>query len=108
MRAGRLRHRVSIQSRSTTEGSLGQVVESWTDTAEVSAEVKPLQGRELERGKQISAEVTHMVTIRGQGVSVTAKQRLRFGVRIFNIAAVLNPEERSIELNIACIEVPPL
>ena len=47
--------------------------------------------------------MTHRVTIRHRD-AVTAKMRLKFGTRILNIRAVVNPSERNRTLELLCEE----
>lgn len=47
MRAGRLRHRVTIQKKEITHGKLGDRRVTWVDVEDVWAEVKALRGQEL-------------------------------------------------------------
>ena len=66
MKAGKLRHRVTLQEDQAagTQDSYGQEVEDWQDVATVWAAVEPLQGREFLGGKQLVAEVTTRIRIR--------------------------------------------
>ncbi|WGM00004.1 phage head closure protein [Arsenophonus nasoniae] len=47
MRAGRLRHRVTIQKKEITHGELGDERVTWVDVEEVWAEVKNVRGQDL-------------------------------------------------------------
>ena len=64
MRAGNLRHLVTIQKLTTTRDSFGEPVESWTTFATVHAAVEPLSGREYWQAQQIAAETSLRVRIR--------------------------------------------
>ncbi len=106
MRSGRLRHRVTIQSRSATMDAAGGQPDTWTDVATVWAGVEPLSGREYLAASANNAEVTHKVTMRHRD-GVTAAQRLAFGIRRFDILAVMDRDERGVELTLMCRERVP-
>jgi SPP1 family predicted phage head-tail adaptor len=87
MKAGQLRHRVTIERRETAYDRRGHESEVWSAFANVWAEVKELSGRELERAKQLVADATIQVTMRANNVEST--DRIRFKGRIFQIASVV-------------------
>lgn len=103
MRAGELRHPLTIQNRSTTRDDTGQELETWSDVATVWGRVEPLSGSEQKHGAGIEAETTHRVTLRY--TTLYAADRLKFGVRVLQIINILNTDERSIELIVMCKEV---
>jgi SPP1 family predicted phage head-tail adaptor len=111
--AGRLRHRVTLQQlpANRTPSPRGQLPSNWATVATFWADVAPLQGRELSNAQQIKATVTHRLTMRWPGSSLTITPSMRFtwGSRIFNIVAVLNADERNRRLDIIAEEqkVPP-
>lgn len=81
MRAGQLRHRVTIQrSALGTADSYGAQAEAWSDVLEVWAEVRTLSGLEAWRAKQIQPEAAVQVTMRYQS-DFTSADRLLFGTR---------------------------
>ena len=99
MRAGLLRHRVTIQqllAGSPQQNAGGEPEEAWTDVTTRYASVEPLKGRELLAAQQINSEVS--VTIRMRHLaSVTPKMRAVYAGRNYDILSVVNPEERSRE-----------
>lgn len=104
MRAGRLRHRVTIQSVTTNTDSYGQPIESWSTFAEVWAAVEPLTGREYFQAQQLQAEVTYRVRIRYL-TGVLPTMRVLHDSRTFEVQAVINLDERNRELHLMCREV---
>jgi SPP1 family predicted phage head-tail adaptor len=63
--AGGLRQRVTIEVRTKVSDGSDGYVESWSALRErVPAQVEDLDGREIERARQIDARATHMVTVR--------------------------------------------
>lgn len=104
MRAGMLRHYVTIQSRSTTPDTYGEPAQTWSTLyADQPASVQPLSGRELINAQAIQSDVTHRVRMRYvSGVEV--KHRILFGSRVLDIRAVRNVDERGAELEMLCTE----
>lgn len=103
VRAGRLRHRVTVQSQATVQNAYGEGVRSWSNVAEVWAEVSPISARELFAAAQAQATTTHRITIRYRN-DVTASCRVKFGTRYFAIDGVMNPDERNDRLLLLCTE----
>ena len=105
MKAARLRHQITIQQVNETKDSFGGVTESWVTFATVRAEIKPVSGREYFANEQQNSTISHKVAIRYL-VGVTAKMRILFGARIFDIVSPpINFEERNIEMVLMCREV---
>lgn len=104
MRAGRLRHRVTIQK--PTEGdadSYGDTVASWSDVATaVPAEVTTLSGREAYQANQVHPEATVQVKMRYRS-DVTTAMRLVHDGRTLSIDGLL-PDARKRELACLCHE----
>lgn len=103
VRAGRLRHRVTLQSRSLTNDSFNQPIESWSDVGTYWAAVEPLTGREAERARQIKADASHRVVMR-RVAAISPEQRLRFEGRTLDIVEVLDLDERGRTLHLTCSE----
>lgn len=98
MRAGRLRHRVTIQQNAPTQNSLGEPVDAWTTYATVYADIRPLRTRELVAGGQVVAEVTTPIRIRRTS-GVSAAMRVLHGSTVYSITGVLDfPERGEMEL----------
>lgn len=77
MQAGRLRHRLTIESPTETRDALGQAVASWTTFAQVWGDFMPLSGRERFLSQQTHAEVTARAVIRYLA-GLTEKMRIVF------------------------------
>lgn len=97
MRAGQLRHRVTLQSVTRTDDEGGGYSEAWADDATVWAAVEPLEGTEALRGMALTATVTHRIWLRYRE-GVTAAMRVQHDGRTFNVRSVIDPEERHREL----------
>ena len=103
MRAGLLRNRVTIQTRSETTDDFGEIDFSWSNSATVWASVEPLSGRELMNAQQAGATVTHKITMRYKS-GVNPKDRISFDSRTIEIESVRNYRERDISLELMCRE----
>lgn len=109
MQAGKLRHRLMIQSLpdTPTRGTSGEekVDDSeWQNVAMIWGSVEPLAGREFFAAQQVNADVSHRIRLRYLP-GITPKMRLKFGDRIFDIVNSLNIEERNRELELLAREV---
>jgi len=104
---GALRHRLTIQAeRPITDGGGGQGNDPWADPAIVAVvwgRIEPLGGGERLRAMQIEDRLSHRITIRHRA-GVTARMRVVFGQRIFNIRALVDVEERGRFLHLLCQE----
>jgi len=104
MEAGKLRHRVALKSKSVTRDTYGGEIITWVTTATVWAAVEPLTGREWLDARQVAAEVTTRIRIRYRSGVVPEMQAV-YGAHIYNILAVIQPEENRRELQLMCREV---
>lgn len=109
VRVGQRRHVVTLENPSAPiQDGDGGFSHEWTalTPARTFAQIKPATAHDLERTmvNTVQSVATHIVTI-PYHPDVTTKTRLTFGTRLFQIAGVQNPEERNIELVLACTEV---
>lgn len=104
MRAGDLRHSVTIQQATSSRNSYNEKVLSWSDFATVYAAVEPLQGREYWDAQAINAERTVRFRIRYRS-DVTPLMRVSWDSRLFDINAVLDVDGRQRELHLMTTEV---
>lgn len=99
LRIGLMRHRVTIQQRTSTQGGFGEQLKTWTDILTCWAHIEALSGSQLARAQSIYTQTTHKVTLRWQrglnDVKSTGAYRIMYGTRIFDIGADLNIEERN-------------
>lgn len=96
MRAGKLRHRITIESPTLpTADSYGAQTETWsTFAANVAAEVSVLSGVEAFRAKQVQPEASSMVTLRYRS-GVTAAMRFLWGTRYLYPVSVVEDEKKT-------------
>lgn len=106
MRAGELRHRVTIQTLGdTTQNAYGESQGSWSSGRTVYASVQPVGGSEIEELGRMVPIMNHLVRMRYQpDVTLTPKNRLLWGTRELNITSVLKTDEVSEEWRITCTE----
>lgn len=101
---GQLRHRLELHSASPTPNDFNEPIDAWSSYGTVWGRISPMKGEELFHAQQTNATVTHKILIRYNS-NVTAKHRVIFNSRIFEINAVLDPEERNEMLFLHCTEV---
>ncbi|MCK1969199.1 phage head closure protein [Franconibacter sp. IITDAS19] len=76
MRAGRLRHRVTLQKPASGRLPSGQPATGWVDVFSVRAEVADVSGRELiDGGAEISSTTTRIWMRRYPGIQVSTGWR---------------------------------
>ena len=100
---GKLRHRVEIQSNTSTADAMGQLIKAWTTVDTRYASIEPLTSRELIIAQQVNLEISHKVTLRYYPAS--PKMRVKYGSRLFEILSVINKEERGLETCLMCKEL---
>lgn len=107
MKAGKLRHRVSIEAPVTTPNSSGgQNVNAWLPIpgGQVWADVQPLSSREIYQNGVMSQSSSHTVTIRYL-VGVHAGCRILHDGRRFLVSGVKLDERFNEFLEITCEEI---
>ena len=108
MRAGDLRHRITLQQRSTVTDSLGGHSDKWTSVLTVWAHIQPMSGRELLAAQAVRSETTHAIILRfhpmlSNPIEVS-KMRVLYGTRIFNITGCVNQDERNRIIELSAFE----
>lgn len=110
MRAGSLRHRLTIQTASTGRDSFGAGDQGpWIDDKTIWGGIWPLSGNEYFNSQQVKSNVSHKLRIRyttlSNGSRITSKNRIKYNSdRYFNIISIINPDERNIYLDLMCNE----
>ena len=104
MRAGRLRHRVTIQHKVTTKDEYGSTITTWEDLATVWADVLPVKGRELIAAETAAAVTTVKFVIRYRADVTATDMRIQFRGLTYNITAVLNEGTRDREMTLVTDE----
>lgn len=89
MQAGKLRHRVTIESLAETQdGTTGAISQAWSTVATVWAAIEPLSGREFLAAQETQSQIVARVVIRYRS-DVTAKMRIAHGSELYNVHGVL-------------------
>lgn len=100
-----MRHRVTIKEIVTSKNSDGSGTRNPFPLAvDVPASINPQRGRLFWQAQQNNASVDSEIIIRYLA-GVKAKMQVVFGVRVFGIVSVVNPEERNLYLHLFCTEV---
>jgi len=99
MRAGRLRHRITIQQPTLTTNALGGKTKSWTDFTTVWAAIEPTTGHEIDQDHQLEPEVSARIVIRYLS-GITSDMRIKYGSKYYKISGIVNPDERNRELQL--------
>ena len=107
MRAGRLRHVVTIQQRTLAQDTGGALQPAWSDVATLRAEVRSPAGLErVQPGMdQTIATVTHTVRVRAREALILPSMRVRWGTRLFQIVAVTDPDNLGVQQVLNCFEI---
>lgn len=109
MRAGRLRHRVTIRNLVETQSTItGQMAQSWsTLSTAVWASIDPITSRSYKEqfvAQQHLSQIDCVITVRYlSGISV--KGKVINGSAEYNIEAIFDTEERNRELQLMCSRV---
>lgn len=104
MRAGQLRHRVTIQRATVTRDSHGQETRAFAKLASRWANIQPIRAREIVDGGATEQDVTHKVTLR-HFPGLLPTDRFLHGGRTFAIQSVINPGERNVMTELLATEV---
>ncbi|MDC9582710.1 phage head closure protein [Xenorhabdus sp. PR6a] len=105
MRAGRLRHRITLQKNKSTRDTFGGVINNWEDVADVWAEVIAISGRELVASGAVLSEATVRIWLRYRDDITTANRIVYQGAsthgKTFAIVAVI-PDPKHTRLELLC------
>ncbi|ECI4531672.1 head-tail adaptor [Salmonella enterica subsp. diarizonae] len=105
MRAGKMRHRITIQAANITRDAAGEPLHEWYDVATVWADVQSISSREYLSGGVESLKITNRIWTRYLP-GITSDNRIIYSSKnapgsVFNIDAVL-PDARLTRLEILC------
>lgn len=100
----KMRHRVVVQYVELSEPTAsGQRTETWKERARLWGCITTLTGVELERARSIEATVTHRIQLRNRA-HIKERDRVLWKEHIFSINAVVDPENKNIEVFLYCTE----
>lgn len=103
MRAGLLNKLLSIQERVETQDSYGEAKATWQEVAKVYGSIYPVRGTERYMSMEKHATATHEINIRFMQ-NISAKHRIVYDGREFDILSVLNIAERNKQMKIIAKE----
>lgn len=103
MQAGKLRHRVAIQSFTEAADASGQVINSFSTIANVWARVTPKSGSEFTNEGVSKIQTVYEVEIRYTG-DLNTTYRLLHNTKTLNITSVLDIDDRNRKMILLCIE----
>lgn len=104
--AGRLRHRVRIErlivvldsdGEVIQDPNTGEVLRQWILLGEAWAAVEPISAREFIQSQETQSKVEARIIIRRQDYIVDAADRVIHGVRVYNVAGVLEDKDSGLE-----------
>lgn len=95
MRAGSLRHRITLQQPSYGEEWDEQT--DWVDVVSLWASIEPLRGREYIALRSVGADETGTLKIRYRA-GVHQEMRVIWDGRTYDIKEIIDPEERHKDL----------
>lgn len=103
MRAGKLRHRVTITEPIETQDDYGEPVKNWKPIADgqVWAEKRDLSGRELFQAQQINAEISTEFRIRHRD-DIDARMSIEYRDAYWHIESVQDPDGMRKKLLLLC------
>lgn len=111
LKAGRLRHSVSIQQfvaltdtsgNVLQDGTTGEVTKAWVTLATVRAAIEPLSAREFMQSAAMQSEIVARIVIRYR-TGLTADMRILHGSTIYNPQGFLADPDSGLEyLTIPC------
>lgn len=105
VRAGDLRHRVTLQKPVYSQDEFGQPENNWEDIVTVWAKIEDISGREYFIAQQApTAQVSTRIIVRWRS-GVRPEMRIVHKDRIFDIKAAFDPESRKRWLHVMCQEV---
>jgi len=107
---GKLNKRITIQTPTQTADDMGGFNVTWSDLSTIWGGIWPVSAAEMVRSMQATMEITHRIRIRYQRYEIKPSYRIKFtdtvkGTRYFNIASIVNPDERQEWLDILAKEI---
>lgn len=103
MKAGRLRHKIVIETVTEGRDAMGGITESWATHATVRASVEPLIGKEYFAAQAVTT--ANQVKFRIRYLStVTTKMRINYDSKIYDIQSIANHRDLNREMVIMGVE----
>ncbi len=103
MRAGQLRHYITIQEKTQVKDSMGSLTTTWSNLVSTWAGINTLKSTEKEEYSKLEEETIYQIKIRYYD-GLDSSMRISFGSRVFKILGIANFQERNIFLEMTCKE----
>ena len=95
MNSGKLRHRLTIQTKTQTGDGYGEGSAALATLATVWGSIEPVRGTEFLNAQQVNAEVSHQIVLRYRSdLTVTPENQISYSGRTFEIQSIRNMGER--------------
>jgi SPP1 family predicted phage head-tail adaptor len=96
---------IQIQEVTRVSDGGGGFTESWNTTGDDYASIEPVKAYEKFQASQMEVPISHKMMMRFRDdIAITAKQRILYDDRVFDIKEVINVNEDSAYLKITAIE----
>lgn len=105
MNAGNMNQRITIQEKRTVQNEYNEPVEVWADLVTVWAELMIGFGREFFGAAKVNTELSGIIKIQYIPGIIARQAKVKYGARIFDVIAVIDPGERRRELELHIKEV---
>lgn len=99
----RLKKRITLETVTLSQDDSGGEIQTWSTFASVWASLDPKFVKEVSFAQRIEPRTDHEIIFRYQA-GVTAKMRVKYGTRYFEIKAIVNPEEANQWLSLLTTE----
>lgn len=105
MRAGDLRHRLTLQQNQAARGAYNEAPPAWVTLATLWGAVSSISARQFVEQARTQGEITHKVVIRYRPGILPQRNRLLYKNRVLIIEGVLDADEARRQLTLMCREV---
>jgi SPP1 family predicted phage head-tail adaptor len=104
MRAGWLRHRVTIQEKVVTRDAYGEEDFTWADVLTVWGSIEPARGREFLQATAEQVTYDTIIRLRYRD-DITPENRILWNGQAYDVRSVVSILEKGRELEVQCIRV---
>jgi len=101
IRAGRFRHRLTLQKKTETRTASGDVAYTWVTDSTVWGAIEPLTGKEIFAASQTQSELSVRVLIRYHATIATTWRIVNDGLA-YSILSISNSDSRDRIMEIMC------
>ena len=105
VKAGSLRHRLRLQSKTKASDGMGGMTTTWGNDATIWGAIWPQKGVEYLDHMMTQGDVIVKIRIRYRtGVTINKRFQSVIGSKIYKINSVINWENRNVYLDCVCTE----